>query len=42
MTIVAHVYSYVVGVDTHARHHVYSIVQATTGELLGSRTFPAK
>lgn len=29
------------GVDTHARHHVYSIVQAKTGELLESQKFPA-
>lgn len=41
MTIVAHVHPYVVGVDTHARHHVYSIVQAKTGELLESQKFPA-
>lgn len=41
MTIVAHVHPYVVGVDTRARHHVYSIVQAKTGELLESQKFPA-
>ena len=37
---VAHVHPYVVGVDTHARHHVYSVLVSSTGELLGSQKFP--
>lgn len=40
MSIVAHVHPYVVGVDTHARHHVYSVLVSSTGELLGSQKFP--
>ena len=40
MSIVAHIHSYVVGVDTHARHHVYSLIASATGELLGSQKFP--
>lgn len=40
MSIVAHSYSFVVGVDTHARHHVYSILAAGTGALLATRQFP--
>lgn len=40
MSIVAHSYSFVVGVDTHARHHVYSILTASTGALLATRQFP--
>ncbi|QTG76422.1 IS110 family transposase [Trueperella pecoris] len=30
----------VVGVDTHARNHVYSVLASATGELLGSQKFP--
>lgn len=40
MSIVAHIHSYVVGVDTHARHHVYLLIALATGELLGSQKFP--
>lgn len=40
MTIVAHTYSFVIGVDTHARTHTYAIRAAETGELLDSSTFP--
>ena len=40
MSIVAHVHPYVVGVDTHARHHVYSVLVSSTGELLGSQKSP--
>lgn len=39
MTIVAHSRPFVVGVDTHARNHVYAIV-TTTGELLDTGEFP--
>ncbi|MGO4385844.1 IS110 family transposase [Specibacter sp. RAF43] len=40
MSIVAHSHPFVVGVDTHARHHVYAIVSAGTGELVEVRDFP--
>lgn len=40
MTIVAHSRPFVVGVDTHARNHVYAIIRAGTGELLETRDFP--
>jgi transposase len=33
-TIVADVYRYVVGVDTHAATHSYAIVTAATGALI--------
>ena len=41
MTIVAHSRPFVVGVDTHARNHVYAIITAGTGELIDTRDFPA-
>lgn len=37
---VAKTYSYLVGVDTHARKHVYAII-SNTGEHLETRDFPA-
>jgi hypothetical protein len=40
MSIVAHSYPFVVGVDTHAKNHVYAILNALTGELLQTRDFP--
>lgn len=40
MSIVAHAHPFVVGVDTHARNHVYAILAATTGALLETRVFP--
>lgn len=40
MTIVAHSRPFVVGVDTHARNHVYAIITAATGELIATRDFP--
>ena len=40
MTIVAHSRPFVVGVDTHAKNHVYAIVATGTGELLETRDFP--
>lgn len=40
MSIVAHSHAFVVGVDTHARNHVYAIITATTGELVDTRDFP--
>ncbi|SDQ32162.1 IS110 family transposase [Arthrobacter crystallopoietes] len=40
ISIVAHSYPFVVGVDTHARNHVYAILAARTGELIDTRDFP--
>ena len=40
MTIVAHSRPFVVGVDTHAKNHVYAIIAAGTGELLETGDFP--
>jgi transposase len=40
MSIVAHSHAFVVGVDTHARNHVYAIIAASTGELVDTRDFP--
>jgi transposase len=40
MSIVAHSYPFVVGVDTHAKKHVYAILNASTGELIQTRDFP--
>lgn len=40
MSIVAHSRPFVVGVDTHARNHVYAILAPATGALLATRDFP--
>lgn len=40
MTIVAYSHPFVVGVDTHARNHVYSIIATASGERLETRDFP--
>ena len=40
MSIVAHSHPFVVGVDTHARNHVYAILNAVNGALLDTREFP--
>jgi transposase len=40
MSIVAHSYPFVVGVDTHAKNHVYAVLNALSGELLQTRNFP--
>ncbi|MGB9036711.1 MAG: IS110 family transposase [Paeniglutamicibacter sp.] len=40
MSIVSHAHPFVVGVDTHARNHVYAILDATTGALLDTQPFP--
>lgn len=39
MTIVAHAYGFVIGVDTHARNHVRAVV-AATGEVVDTAQFP--
>ena len=41
MTIVAHAYPFVIGVDTHAQTHTLSIVVAATGALVDESQFPA-
>lgn len=41
MSIVSHCHPFVVGVDTHARNHVYAILDATNGALLDTQSFPA-
>lgn len=38
MPIISYLYAFVVGVDTHARNHVYSIITAT-GEQVDARDF---
>lgn len=40
MSIVAETYRYVIGVDTHARHHAYAVVEARTGAEVDHRQFP--
>ncbi|MDQ1060256.1 hypothetical protein QFZ23_004157 [Arthrobacter globiformis] len=40
MTIVAHSRPFVVGVDTHAKNHVYAVITGITGELIATRDFP--
>lgn len=40
MSIVADTHPFVVGVDTHARKHVYTILIAATGAFVESRDFP--
>lgn len=41
MTIVAHTYPFVIGVDTHARNHALSILVAATGAVVDEAQFPA-
>lgn len=40
MSIVSHRHPFVVGVDTHARNHVYAILDSTNGALLDTQSFP--
>lgn len=40
ISIVADSHPFVVGVDTHARSHVYTILAAKTGELIDTEEFP--
>ncbi len=40
MSIVAHAHPFVVGVDTHARNHVYTILTAATSAVLDTKAFP--
>lgn len=41
MNIVAHTYSYVVGVDTHARSHALAIIDAVTAAEIDAAQFPS-
>jgi transposase len=41
MTIVAHAYPFVIGVDAHARSHALAVLASPTGELLDETQFPA-
>lgn len=38
--IVAHCHPFVVGVDTHARNHVYAIIDSSNGAPLDTQSFP--
>lgn len=40
MSIVAHPHPFVVGVDTHAGNHVYTILRAATGVMVDTQEFP--
>ena len=40
MSIIAQLFAFVVGVDTHARNHVYAVIDAATGRHLSTRDFP--
>ena len=41
MAIVAETYSFVIGVDTHARTHTFVSLQSLTSAVLATATFPA-
>ena len=41
MTIVAEHFTFVVGVDTHARSNTYAIIATRTAARLDAATFPA-
>ena len=41
MTIVAHAYPFVIGVDAHARSHAVAVVACPTGEVVDETQFPA-
>lgn len=40
MTIVAEKYTHIIGVDTHSRTHTYAVLASTTGQVIGTSTFP--
>src|SRR3954447_928312 len=40
MTIVADIYTYVVGIDTHAQKHAYIIIEAATAKIIDQNEFP--
>jgi len=40
MTIVADIYQFVVGVDTHAATHTFAVLDAGSGQVLATDTFP--
>lgn len=39
MSIFSHIHPFVVGVDTHARNHVYAVLDAANGALLDTQSF---
>lgn len=39
MDIIAQIYRFVIGVDTHARKHVFAIIEAATGRLVATHDF---
>lgn len=39
-SIVAHCHPFAVGFDTHARNHVYAIMDSNNGALLDTQSFP--
>jgi hypothetical protein len=41
MTIVAHAYPFVIGVDAHARNHAVAVLACPTGEVVDEAQFPA-
>lgn len=40
MSIVADSFAHVIGVDTHAKHHQYALLDTATGRILEQRSFP--
>ena len=40
MSIIAQLFTFIVGVDTHARNHVYAVICAVTGRHIATRDFP--
>lgn len=40
MAIVAEIYDFVIGIDTHSRTHTYAIGNTTTGAKVGCEAFP--
>ncbi|HCT75661.1 MAG TPA: IS110 family transposase [Micromonosporaceae bacterium] len=41
MAVVAELFDYVVGVDTHARTHTFTVIHAKTGAVVDTASFPA-
>lgn len=39
MDIIAQIYRFVIGVDTHARKHVFAIIEAATGKIVATHDF---
>lgn len=41
MTIIAHSHAFIIGIDTHAKNHVFALIDANTGESVDARSFPS-